>query len=203
MKIGTRLVLSFLVIALSIFVLVAINWTIIENVHRQSSTEEFANKISKNIYLEETVADAYIRRAVSENFEIEENSTDVEAIAQDFFRIHNNNSVLIGKLQEMISTDEEKQVLSVISHKHDELGALFESNHQYYTLKLNKLTRQNEIGIKIADLRHDLKVIITDPVYFNHFSKNIAFYSPISKKIENKTVPVSYTHLTLPTIYSV
>ncbi len=88
----------------------------------------------------------------------------------------------------MLSTDEEREIMSVISSKHEELRNVFETNHQYYKLKINKHVRQNDVGRKIADLRHNLKVIITNPVYFEHFSKNIAFYSPVTKKMENKNI---------------
>ncbi|MFH1323073.1 MAG: PAS domain S-box protein, partial [Methanobacteriota archaeon] len=195
MKIGTKLVLSFLVVALFIFILIMMNWTIMEKVSKQSLTEEYAHELSKNIYLEETVADAYIRRAASAYFEIEENATEVEAIAQEFYRIHDNNSVSISKLREMLSTDEERKIIYFISNKHEELKNVFETNNQYYKLKINKLARQKEIGLKIADLRHDLKVIITDPVYFEPFSKNIAFYSPVTKKMENKNVLTVFRQL--------
>lgn len=195
MKIGTKLVLSFLVIALFIFILVTINWTIMEKVNKQSLTEEYAYELSKNIYLEEIVADAYIRRAASAYFEIEENATEVEKIAYEFYRIHDNNSVSIGKLREMLSTDEEREIISVISSKHEELRSVFETNHQYYKFKIDKLARQKDIGRKIADLRHELKVIITNPVYFEPFSKNIAFYSPVSKKMENKNVLTLFRQL--------
>ncbi|MCG2738538.1 MAG: MCP four helix bundle domain-containing protein [Candidatus Methanoperedenaceae archaeon] len=121
MKIGTKLGLSFIVVALFIFILVMMNWIIMEKASEQSLTEEYAHDLSKNIYLEETDADAYIRRAASAYFEIEENATEVEAIAQEFYRIHNNNSVSISKLREMLSTDEEREIISVISSKHEEL----------------------------------------------------------------------------------
>ena len=195
MKIGTKLGLSFIVVALFIFILVMMNWIIMEKASEQSLTEEYAHDLSKNIYLEETDADAYIRRAASAYFEIEENATEVEAIAQEFYRIHNNNSVSISKLREMLSTDEEREIISVISSKHEELRNVFERNHKYYKLKINTLARQNEIGVKIADSRHNLKVIITDPVYFEPFSKNIAFYSPVSKKMENKKVLTLFRQL--------
>jgi PAS domain S-box-containing protein len=195
MKIGTKLVLSFLVIALFIFILIMINSSIMEKVNKQSLTEEYAHELSKNIYLEETVADTYIRRAASEYFEIEENATEVEVIAQEFYQIHDNNSVSISKLRKMLSTDEEREIISFISDNHEELNNVFETNHRYYKSKINKLAGQKYIGIKIADLRHNLKLIITDPANFEQFSKDIEFYSPVSKKTENKNVLTLFRQL--------
>jgi len=195
MKIGTKLILSFLVIAMFIFVLVIMNWTIMEKVSRQSIVEEYSHELSKNIYLEEMVADKYIRRAASAYFEIEENAMEVEDIAQEFYRIHDNNSGLILRLQEMLSSEEEKAIPSSISNRHEVLKNAFKKNHEHYRNKINKLSRQKEIGRKIAEIRHEMKIIITDPVYFLPFSKNLDFYSPVSKRIENKNVLTLFRQL--------
>ncbi len=195
MKISTKLILSFSVIILFIFVLIMMNWTIMGKVSQQSAINEQVNVLSRNIYLEETLADAYIRQAASQYFESSEIPLEPEHIARGFYRIHDNNSVLIDKLEQMLTADEEKKALSAISEKHKELKNVFEKHHLYYKNRLNKLARQKEEGVKIADLRHSLKVIVTDPAYFGAFTKNTIFYSPVSKKSEEKNILTLFRQL--------
>ena len=195
MKISIKLILSFSAIVVFILALIMMNWAIMGKVSQQTAIDEQVNLLSRNIYLEETLADAYIRQASSEYFESIEIPLEPEHIARGFYQIHNNNSEIIDKLEHMLIADEEKKALSAISDKHKELKNVFEKHNEYYKNKLNKLARQNEEGIKIADLRHSLKLIVTDPAYFEAFSKNTVFYSPVSKKTEEKNVLTLFRQL--------
>lgn len=196
MRIGTKLILGFLVVVLIILVPIVSNWMLLEEVNRYSTAEKYAYELSTNIYLEEIAADKYVRQAAAlEEFEIEENNEGAEALAEEYYQLRDGNLILTERLREMLTTDEEKAVLSAVSAKHRGLRNLFEVNHNYYKNKLDRAVNQNKVGREIADARHDLKLVLTHPDYSLVFSEDITFYCPASNETETKNVLTLFREL--------
>ncbi len=85
---------------------------------------------------------------------------------------------MLNELVNLLKDEQERKILLYVLNKHNELLNLFNENHDYYKNEVERFVNQKELGVKIADIRHNLKKIITDPDNFSEFSKNVNFYCP-------------------------